>query len=44
MLDRRLGKASLRRVLTRLHQLGIYGEANALESLRRESKGRHYRG
>jgi hypothetical protein len=30
--------------LARLHQLGVYGEANALKSLRGESKGRHYRG
>ncbi len=30
--------------LTRLHQLGVCGEANTLESLRGESKGRHYRG
>ncbi len=30
--------------LARLHQLGVCGEANTLESLRGESKGRHYRG
>jgi len=30
--------------LAQLHPLGGIGEANALKSLGRESKGRHYRG
>jgi integrase len=41
---RSLARCMSENTLTRPHLLGVIVEANALKSLGRESKGRHYRG